>query len=291
MAKRKGKRNRLYRCSAVLLSLLVILFALLGGVFAAEYFADRNFHFTPQYEKIDLFPLLQKLEWTDEDYDVLYHQTGLTKIALNDLKAQPLPGKSWQKTVTEIQDAFFFEYHWEHEDVAITTKRDCSGENPVPVVPLQAGDVLVSACTHSFGWRHGHAALSVDDSGTLLESISLGTPSMLTVNGQTWFAHSSDFIVLRLKDADKAQRKEIADRAKKSLLEVPYHLTVGIFSKKDQGESPKSTHCSHLVWQAYKNCGYDIDANGGAVVSPRDIARSPYFEVIQVFGFDPDKLW
>ena len=39
------------------------------------------------------------------------------------------------------------------------------------------------------------------------------------------------------------------------------------------------------------NAGYDLDPTGGPLVTPDDIANSPYLEVVQIYGFDPDKLW
>ena len=57
------------------------------------------------------------------------------------------------------------------------------------------------------------------------------------------------------------------------------------------GRRPYATHCSHLVWQAYKHFGYDIDSDGGPLVTCNDIARSDLLEVVQVYGFDPDALW
>ena len=45
------------------------------------------------------------------------------------------------------------------------------------------------------------------------------------------------------------------------------------------------------MWYAFKHFGIDIDSNGGAVVLPKDIANSDELELVQNFGFDPDKLW
>lgn len=156
---------------------------------------------------------------------------------------------------------------------------------------MQAGDVFVNSSTHTLGFRNGHAALVLDRYGTVLESFEYGLDSSITANAHQWFAQSSNFILLRLKNVDKETREKIALDAKNQLLGIPYSIAVGVFSKKDQNVSPKSTHCSHLVWQAYKNAGYDIDSNGGLVVTPRDIARSPLFEVVQVYGFGPETLW
>ena len=98
-------------------------------------------------------------------------------------------------------------------------------------------------------------------------------------------------MVLRLKDAGEEARAEIAQTARERLYNVPYSLTVGFLSPKDQGETPQGTHCSHLVWQAYHYFGYDIDSDSGPLCTAQDIARSDLFEVVQVFGFDPVKLW
>ena len=48
------------------------------------------------------------------------------------------------------------------------------------------------------------------------------------------------------------------------------------FRKYNEG----AHYCSELVWQAYKALGTDLDSNGGFVVSPDDIARSPYLTVV-----------
>ncbi|MDE7158346.1 MAG: hypothetical protein K2N74_02120 [Clostridiales bacterium] len=283
----KKRLKRIYRTCAVFLSLFVIIFALLLGVFIADYVTEDFARVLPSYEKTDISELIYKEEWTEEDYDVLYHQTGLGKAALDDMKSQ-------RARLLVFQEAFFYEGELEHQQVTFTTKQDKLKDYTAPMVDLHAGDVIVSSTCHTMGWRNGHAALVID-SVTLLESISLGTPSTLSTGGIRWFRTATNFIVLRLKKdnpAEAAQEgKRIADLAKEQLNDVPYSLTVGIFSKKDQGANPKATHCSHLVWQAFYNCGYDVDANGGGLCTARDIARSPLFEVIQVYGFDPEKLW
>lgn len=284
------REKKLYRACAVLLSVLVLLFALVAGVMIANSVADVNARYTPDYEKIDLAPMLEKETLTDGDYDVLYRQTGLTKIGVQAVLQDLVNTETPLSRLREFQDAFFHEQERLHETITPITQRDYYAY-PAPFVPLETGDVIVTASTHSLGWRHGHAAIVVNDFGTTLESICLGVPSALATNGFSYFAECSTFMVLRMKDADKKTREDIGTAARQELCGVPYVLSVGVFSKKDQGRQAKQTQCAHLVWQAYKNFGYDIDCNGGAVVTPRDIARSPYFEVVQVYGFHPDKLW
>ena len=106
-----------------------------------------------------------------------------------------------------------------------------------------------------------------------------------------FFQRSPNFVVLRLKGADRETRAQIAATAAQRLFDIPYSVTVGFLSPKDQGVSPEATHCSHLVWQAYAYYGYDIDSDGGPVCTARDIVHSDLFEVVQVFGFDPDNIW
>ena len=98
-------------------------------------------------------------------------------------------------------------------------------------------------------------------------------------------------MVLGLKDASREERKEIASWAGNNLRGIEYSLFTGFFNAKDQSSDPKTTHCSHLVWQAFKRFGYDIDSDGGPLVTCNDIARSELLEVVQVYGFDPDELW
>ncbi|MBD5636596.1 MAG: hypothetical protein HDP28_02070 [Clostridia bacterium] len=297
----KGAK-RLYRFLSVLLGVLVFSAALIIACLIADAVCERTAHTTPSYQKEDITEIADKSgTWTDEEIDFLYRQTGLGKSALLTMKSEivyendefvPLSSR-----LKVFQDALYYEGETEHELVADVSKRDLMKEFLAPIAPLEEGDIFVNSSTHTLGFRNGHAAIVLDEDGTVLESFELGRDSSVTTNGHKWFAESSNFIILRLKDlntgevADKDLRARIAREAREKLKGIPYSLATGIFSKKDQGTSPKVTHCSHLVWQAYKNFGYDIDSNGGRVVTPRDIARSPLFEVVQVYGFDPEKLW
>ena len=74
------------------------------------------------------------------------------------------------------------------------------------------------------------------------------------------------------------------------LLGITYDPTVGVLSRK-YNEEIGATQCAHIFWYAFYKHGYDIDSNGGAVVTPKDIANSEYFEVVQVSGFNPQTLW
>lgn len=272
---------------AVLFGIIAFLALLCAALLIADAAVDASARVLPSYAREDIAQLLEQESWSESDYETLYLQTGLGRAALDEMKDDP-------ERILTFQDALFYDGDLAHEEVAVTTKRDIFADTRyrAPMVDLQDGDVLITSTCHSFGWRNGHAALVVNGTnGSLLESVSLGIPSTITAYGSDWFCYGTNFMVLRLKDAGEEARAEIAQTARERLYNVPYSLTVGFLSPKDQGETPQGTHCSHLVWQAYHYFGYDIDSDGGPLCTAQDISRSDLFEVVQVFGFDPVKLW
>lgn len=279
----------LFRIVAVFLAfVLVILAADITFLLMTEA-TEKYARVLPSYARVDLEEVLAKEVWNEEDYDLLYHQTGLAKAPLDELKDDP-------DAILGFQDALFYEGEWIHLMVSVVTPHEYMVDFSAPVAPLQDGDVIVSSTCHTLGWRNGHAAIVVDaERGVVLESVSPGYLSSLS--SLSWFKRSANFMVLRLKDVSEEKRAEIAAYAAEKMVGMPYSLTVGIFSKKDlseniaAGDLSVGTQCGHLVWQAFFNFGYDLDSNGGAIVVPKDIATSPLLEVVQVYGFDPDRLW
>ena len=89
---------------------------------------------------------------------------------------------------------------------------------------------------------------------------------------------------------DAAKVDEIVEYVENELVGITYDPTVGVLSRK-YVDDIKLTQCAHIFWYAYYKHGFDIDSNGGAVVTPKDISNSEYFDVIQVSGFDPQTLW
>ncbi len=277
----KGERL-CFRILVFLLAILTPLIFTLTLFVGFDIAAEGSARVLPSYEREDISALLEKESWTEEDFSYLYLQTGLGKQALLALKGN-------NNQILSIQDDFFWDAPLTHYNFGLVTNHDLTGV-AATLAPLEEGDVLVTSSAHTLGWRNGHAAIVVNASERLiLQSFAPGYPS--DVDYSTWFQMSSNFMVLRLKDATYEQRAAIANYAMEHLLGVPYSLTVGIFSPKDQTGNIVNTHCSHLVWQAYKACGYDLDEDDGPVVTTRDIATSPLLEVVQVNGFDPIKLW
>lgn len=282
MAKRE--RKKLHKGIAILLVVLLVLVTGVGVFCAGTVYQSVHWDFWyPDYEKVDIEPLLDKPLRTEEEYALLYAQTGLTELGIEDTLLQ----QDGKKRILEIQDCYF-------KDAVITRDYDGpimyqEGTNVHPqVAHLQEGDVLVSASTVVSWWRFGHCGLVVDgDRGILLESIGMGNPSRYeALEDFTVFA---GFMVLRPR-ADVETKRLVVEYAKNNLVGLPYMFTVGLLSKKNP-KNIKSTQCAHLVWYAYKQFGLDLDSDGGGVVLPQDIANSSNVEVVQIFGLHPERLW
>ncbi len=272
-----------FRLSCVFTAIVVTVALVMTVLLAVEWKTEDAARYVPDYEKIDLTELLEKDVWTDEDYETLYYQTGLAREPLDELKTQP-------SRILNFQDAFFYEGKIVHILAAPTTPHEVLLGKLAPFAPLKDGDVIVTSTCHTYGWRNGHAAIVANaKTESILQSVAPGRLSH--TESMAWFQSATNFIILRMKDLTEEERTQIGSSALEHLNGIPYSLTVGIFSKKDQGFTPEATHCSHLVWQAYKNFGYDIDSDGGPVVTSNDIANCPLFEVVQVYGFHPDQLW
>ncbi len=283
--KKQRKRNAKgvgYRILSALTALFVTLSFLFTFLMISDGVTERDARTLPPYAKEEILPTLLKGEWTEEDYDFLYRQTGLGRQALTALKGN-------SSRILRFQEALFYDGEITHIEAAPTTPHEIMLGYTAPLAPIEDGDVFVTSTCHTYGWRNGHAAVVTDSRNQmLLQSIGPGVKSC--EEGPSWFLNSANFMVLRLKGVSKEERAEIARHAREHYLNIPYSLTVGIFSPKDQGDNLKATNCSHLVWQAFKAKGYDLDADGGIATS-RDIATSPLFEVVQVYGFNPLTLW
>ena len=279
------KRKRMHPLKRAVIIMFAVVFAL-AAVFAFFMICDVVAHNTartvPNYPRQDLSAVLAKEEWSDEDYDLIYRQTGLTRAYFEGLDARPD-----EEFILRCQNDLFFEGEYEHDADTFGTAHDYFPDEYFAMVELEPGDVLISASVHTMGWKNGHAALVVGGS-SVLQAFGVGTVSDIV--SPSWFRRAANFMVLRPK-LEKSETDRVVSWALKNMNGVEYSLFTGIFSPKDQTDDPRDTQCAHLVWQAYYACGYDIDSTGGPVVSPKNIANSDLFEVIQVNGFDLDTLW
>lgn len=274
----------------------VLLFAALAVLwwFLQGPFAHRLQPFSPTYDRMDLGPVLDKTALATEDYDTLYAQTGLGPAAIDDLRAM---GGQGVAQILATQAAFFTHPGEETcSALGVTTrehrfrKENGAMVYAAPLAPLKEGDILVSLSTHTAGWTHGHAGLVIDpdpERPVTLESVVLGTRSS-AMNANHWRSYTT-FMVLRPK-ANEATRRAVVDIANEHLTDIPYSLVSGVFGEKLQSlDGPHSAQCGYLPWYAWMAVGLDLDSDGGRVVTPEDLAESPYVEVVQLYGLDPEK--
>lgn len=267
--------------AAIIIGLLTLICA--SGQIAYEV-ADNFECWRPSYAMEDISPILNKgienLESTD--YDKLYEQTGLKKAGIDRALA-----KNDKGIILRIQKDYFAEHTVKHKKFAPYICF-CRIEDSIQNIYLEEGDVVVNYSTQLIGWRMGHSGLVTSAyglNGDILQAAAIGTVSDFgDIND---FTSSIAFMVLSPRVNDEVKQK-VVNYASDNLVGIPYNPLRGIFSSKDK---INDTQCAHLVWYAYKQFGIDIDGNGGGLVTPQDFANSKNMEVVQVFGFDPDKLW
>lgn len=289
-------------------SLFLFYFILLPALLAAvlilwTWRAEEQAHYTPEYKQINLREILEKEELTDEDYAILAAQTGLARAGIDELY-----DSGRQELLLFLQQRFFapveyecgrsfFIYRSERIVGEESQRKDDSGAF-LPAV--QNGDILISFSGHFFGWRSGHAAIVINaEEGQTLEAIAVGCDSKIC-SLEHWEEYPC-FALLRLKNVTLEERAEIAAYAKDNLEAIPYRI-LSVCStdaiERNVGESEEAdcpaadalitgTQCAHLVWLAYAHFGFDLDSDGGCIVTPRDIYDSDLLEVVQIYGISP----
>lgn len=287
----KGKKQKRYKAKIVIISLIEAVVLLCLALQIAFMYADAAECYFPDYPMKDLTEILEKSELTEQDYALIYRQTGLTKIGVDRALNRGYSGKN---RIKAIQKDLFERHTVTNEWFApfICTDRL---EKHINCIYLEDGDILVTSSTHLSGWRMGHTGIVVNGaSNSVLESNAYGSTSYITsgVKGNS-FTDRINFLVLspKLSDDEEENRRiksEVAKYAAENLVGKPYDVTVGVLGAKD---AINRTNCSHLVWYAYNKFGYDLDSNGGLIVTPKQIANSPLVEVVQAFGFDLQTLW
>ncbi len=237
----------------------------------------------PTEEKIGIESLLRKQTLSEEDYALLYRQTGLTKIGIDRARTR---GEGGIVGILSVQACRFTEYEVEHDVFAPLMCTDYLADGKRAVVGfLEDGDILITSSTHFSAFRMGHAGIVTDaERGEVLQATAYGQTSRIGTVGD--FTNRMNFMILRPK-ADAATRKAVANYARENLHGIPYHAFAGIFTDKNTIDS---TQCAHLVWYAYAAAA-GIDLCDHALVLPYDLATSDKAEVVQVFGFDQKTLW
>lgn len=272
---------------------------------------ETGAHVSPGYPMTDIEALLKKTVRTQEEYQTITRQTGLSQQVIDKMM-----GEGREEEIYEIQSLFFSPVKIRCEPNTIVSREEYlvdEGGNAVTgmhIPDVEEGDILITFCSHTFGWRNGHAALVIDEEKRLtLEAQVLGTPSQVC-SLDRWEKYPS-FLILRLSSEKKDTRAAIAAYAREYLEGISYRLTAGVEEaftmwpernivryesavKQDvmsrEGALPEAnlsgTQCAHLVWYAFSRFGYDLDSDKGLIVTPADLAESPYLEVVQSYGIE-----
>ncbi len=267
-------------CAAIIGSVLITF----TGLQIAFMVADKIECWHPSYEKVDISPILDKDELTDEDYLTLYKQTGVAKTGIERALKRGILGKS---LILEIQEDFFTEHEVKNDLFAPLVCTDFLDKH-MRHIYLEDGDIVITTSTHLSSWRMGHAGLVTNASKSnknVLQASAIGTSSEL--GSMRDFTDRVNFMIFSPK-ADKDTKAQVVKYAEENLTGKIYDPTAGVFSNKNTVER---TQCAHIVWYAYNKFGIDLDCDGGLVVTPRNLANSPDVELVQVFGLDPDRLW
>lgn len=272
------RKHPVLRVFFTIIAVILAVFLLLEiGVFAIHYKEP----YTPDYKKEDISAVLTKEVLTDEDYSLLFKQTGLTKVGIDSLISA---GRS--EDILKIQEDFFARYEIKKIQFSPLT---CCHENyeEIETVPLQNGDIIISPTSHFSFFEMGHSAIVVDAAeGKVINATGYNNKSCY--EDISAITIDPSFIILRPK-ADEATRAQIAEYVEAELLDLYYSISVGVLYPKFS-EKPLATNCSHLIWHAFKKFGIDIDANGGKTVFPMDFAQSEHLEIVQIRGIDPASL-
>ncbi len=269
-----NKKSKLFKIFVFVLCSLVIIVSL---NYVLQRYVAHTSQFLPNYKRVTLTE--------NSDYETIFLQTGLGVSAVDKL----LKADRFDE-ILKTQDFFFEKHNTECRSLlGWVTKEDRLTDDFITLYDLQPGDILVSLSTHSFGWRHGHAAIVIDDFQTV-ESVMFGIDS--SVENIDYWTKYTNFALLRVKDKNNTMRNAVADFSKEKLINKPYSILAGFGLEK----APKfdkngfSLHCSYLTWYAWQSFGVDLDSDGGRLVSSYDILHSDKLEVVQLFGLNPNEF-
>ncbi len=263
----------------VLLSLTLVYAVFQSGTFIMGAVKKP---WTPDYEYENIYELLKKDELSDEDYATIYRQTGLSEIGVRRLIEQ---GRA--QHILTVQEDFFDKSEPRYDIFSAVVGAFERESGHYSYTALEDGDIVCCLSTYLSFFHIGHCGIVVDGTFQILaESEGYGSV-METVSAANFFTASS-FVILRVK-TDAATRAQVVDYVMNEMLGAKYDFFVGIFEPKAL-DPLRRTHCSHAVWYAYNKFGIDLDSNGGKIVSPLQIARSPYVEIVQIRGVDPQLL-
>ncbi|AKM17707.1 Uncharacterized distant relative of cell wall-associated hydrolases [[Flavobacterium] thermophilum] len=165
------------------------------------------------------------------------------------------------------QEAVKKEIEWMKKNAPDKYNQVISGQQAKGVSALASsgalgtnGDILITYDSESSGWNHGHAAIVRWDGEYIIEAWP-GEGVRYYVNN--WKTRWKTWKGLWVKGAMGEDYTSAQSYARAQIGE-PYSLTA------TKGQSSK-WYCSLLVWKAWENRGFDLDDDGGIIVTPSDL--------------------
>ena len=255
---------------------ILCLYTLTALFVCSMFYIETLAHISPsEKEDIGFLTMRRTALFSDDEYALIFRQTGLGRNAADSISPAEL---------TEYQQMYFAVPDYKCE---FTTPVSFEEYVPLPkikITSVQDGDILYTRSSHILSWRNGHTAIVTDaENRRTLEAVVIGSDTAF--QSLSKWEHYPNFKVLRLKGVPHETRQSIAKTAEKYLAGKPYNFLAGIIPVKYcTPEDVSGTPCAHLVWLACAEYGYDIDSDGGTLVTPSDIVKSELLEVVQTYG-------
>lgn len=279
-----------YRIQKIISYILVCFTLFCVVVFALTWRTEQQaVSFVTPWEA-DLTQIAAKNDLSDGDYDLLWHQTGLSRTDIDLIWANE---PDIVGTMGAYQRRFLGEKAFDVEVLSGFAKAErISKQNQYyQFYDLQAGDVLLTKSTHTLCYRHGHSALYLGGEGeNVLEASVIGMPVSLTT-AAAWGGYPTGIQLRISKDAaaeaNMSQEElgtAVAAYAQENLLGDDYRLLSGVFG---MGIDSDATQCAYLIWEAFAHFGVDVSERSFPV-TPSSLLKSGKFDLIQVWGVDPD---
>lgn len=282
-------KNRIfYKICRVITVILAVLIVFFSADFVLSEITDKWAYEDTTGDDEKWTEIAEKMQnnipLTENDYEEIFHQSGLGKPAVNKLLSDGRPDKVEEYRDYYLMDKDFYCYRKGvfacHEHIT-----DTDGENIYnpDFADLQNGDIIITLSIHSLGWRHGHATIITDaENGKGVQAVMIGEKSTTSLTG-SWTKYPL-VAVLRPKNVSESVRNQAGQYAEENLKGLYYSLFGGIFSGRNPDKPLKTTQCAHLAWYAYLTCGVDIAPESGKIITPMDFLKSENLEIVQVYG-------
>lgn len=129
-------------------------------------------------------------------------------------------------------------------------------------------DILISYDSGYKNWNYGHAAIVRKGDRQIIEAWPGDGVRLYTNNWSTRWNSKKKMYVRGASSSNYTNAQAYAyDKLGSS-----YNLLAG-------KQATSMYYCSLLVWQAWNKQGYDLDGNGGSIVTPADLESSSRTQV------------